>query len=93
MPFLNEINNDNIDLELIYDKYPDETFLKADGLDAAVIGVDDNKMILVYSSRKVISILMDDNEMTYDDAIDHFYYNIKGAYFGEKTPLFIDDLI
>ncbi len=93
MPFLNEFVSDSIDLQSIYDKYPDEEFLIADGYDNAILGVDDDKMIIVYSTKKVLSILMEDEEMTYEDALDFFYYNIKGAYVGEKTPLFVDDLI
>ena len=28
-----------------------------------------------------------------EDALEHFYHNIKGAYMGEKTPIWcIDDL-
>lgn len=92
MPILNEFTSDNINLENIYERYSDETFLVADGFDDAVIGVDDNKMILCYSTRKIISILMEREEMEYDDAMEHFYYNIKGSYLGEKTPLFIDDM-
>jgi len=30
--------------------------------------------------------------MEYEDALEHFYYNIKGAYMGEKTPIFVDDI-
>jgi hypothetical protein len=91
MPILNEINNESINLQSIYDKYPDETFMSADGFDDAILGVDEDSMIIVYSTKKVISILMED-EMNYEDALEHFYYNIKGAYLGEKTPLFIDDI-
>jgi len=93
MPLLNEFVSENIDLQSIYDKYPDEEFLIADGYDNAIIGVEDSKMIIVYSTKKVLSILMEDEEMTYEDALEFFYYNIKGAHVGDKTPLFIDDMI
>jgi len=92
MPILNEINSGSINLESIYDRYPDDTFVLADGFDEAILGIDDNKMIIVYSTKKVISILMEDDDMSYEDAMDHFYFNIKGGYVGEKTPLFIDDI-
>jgi hypothetical protein len=93
MPILNEFVSENIDLQSIYDKYPDEEFIIADGYDSAIIGVEDSKMIIVYSTKKVLSILMEDEEMTYEDALEFFYYNIKGAHVGDKTPLFIDDMI
>lgn len=92
MPFLNELLSDSINLQSIYDKYPDEEFVSADGFERAILGVDDDKMIIVYSTRKVLSILMEDDEMNYEDAMEHFYYNIKGSYFGEKTPIFVDDI-
>lgn len=92
MPILNELINHDINLNYIYEKYPDEDFLSADGFDEAILGIDDTNMIIVYSSKKVIEILLKDEEMTYEDAIEHFEYNIKGAYVGPKTPLFIDDM-
>jgi hypothetical protein len=92
MPFLNELLSDSINLQAIYDKYPDEEFLSADGFERAILGVDDDKMIIIYSTKKVLSILMEDDEMEYEDALEHFYYNIKGAYMGEKTPIFVDDI-
>jgi hypothetical protein len=91
MPIINEIVSNTINLHSIYDKYPDEQFVSADGFDDAILGVDDDKMIIVYSTKKVLNILMEVDEMSYEDALEHFYYNIKGSYVGEKTPLFIDD--
>jgi hypothetical protein len=92
MPFLNELLSDSINLQSIYDKYPDEEFISADGFERAILGVDDDKMTIVYSTKKVLSILMEDDEMNYEDALEHFYYNIKGSYVGEKTPIFVDDI-
>lgn len=92
MPLLNEFVSESINLESIYDRYPEEEFLIADGFNAAIIGVEDDRMVIVYSTKKVISILIEEEEMNYEDAMEHFYYNIKGAYMGEKTPIFIDDL-
>lgn len=91
MPIINEILSNSINLHSIYDKYPDEVFVSADGFDDAILGVDDDKMILIYSTKKVLNILIEGEEMSYEDALEHFYYNIKGSYVGEKTPLFIDD--
>jgi hypothetical protein len=33
---------------------------------------------------------MDRDEMTYEDASEYFEYNIRGAYMGKYTPLFLD---
>lgn len=79
-----------MNLESILEKYPDETFLKADGFDDAILGVDESSMRLIYSISKCIDILMED--MSDEDALEHFYYNVSGAYVGEQTPIWCDDL-
>lgn len=78
-------------LETILETYYEETFMIADGFDDAIIGVDDSVPRLVYSTDKCLQILVDVEGMDYMDAIEHFEYNVKGSYMGEKTPLFIDD--
>ena len=45
--------------------------------------------VAVYNTDKCIEILMRDDELTHEEALDHFYYNTVGAYVGEKTPLFL----
>ena len=76
-------------LDIIIEKYPDEMFLKADGFDDAIIGVDETSMRLIYSVSKCIEILMED--MPQEDALDHFGYNVSGSYVGEKTPIWCFD--
>lgn len=76
-------------IDKILDKYEFETFTKADGFDDAIIGVENQDMRLVYSISKCIEILCKD--MSYEDALDHFGYNVMNTYIGEKTPIFIDD--
>jgi len=77
-------------LNSIIENYPDETFLIADGFDQAVIGVDTHSMRLIYSVSKCIEILEED--MSTEDAIEHFDYNVSGAYVGEQTPIWCYDL-
>ena len=43
-------------IERIMEWYPDDQFIKADGLDAAIIGVDEIGMRLIYSQSKVMKI-------------------------------------
>lgn len=76
----------------ILENYNDIEFLKADGFDDAIIGVDISTFVLIYSISKCIDILMKDN-MSYEEATDYFYYNVSGSYVGEKTPIWCDDLI
>lgn len=75
-------------LDEILDYYSDDEFLKADGFNDAVIGVDAISMRLVYSIEKCIDILVED-DMTEEDALEHFSYNVLGSYVGEQTPIFI----
>jgi len=77
-------------IDSIIERYPDESFLKADGFDEALIGVDNKSMRLVYSVSKCIQILCRD--MNEEDAIEYFEYNVSGAYIGEKTPIWCDDI-
>ena len=80
-------------LEEILEYYPDETFLKADGLDSAVIGVEiAEPMRLIYSVSKIIEHLVTEDDMTVEDAIEHFEFNIRGSYVGEQTPIWCDDM-
>ena len=85
-----EIPQDTSILDQIVENYPDDEILKADGLDGGIIGIEENSMRLVYSKSKVIEILMSE-DMTEEDALEHYYYNIVGAYVGEKTPIFVED--
>jgi hypothetical protein len=80
-------------LEEILEYYPDETFLKADGLDSAVIGVQVGEpMRLIYSVTKIIEHLVTEDEMDLEDALEHFEFNIRGSYVGEQTPIWCDDM-
>jgi len=76
-------------IKAILDSFPDVNFLKADGLDEAIIGVDDKSMRLIYSKSKCIEILAKD--MGYEDAVDFYYFNVHGSYMGEKTPIWCED--
>ena len=73
-------------LNKILNSYPDEGLLKVDGFDDAIIGVSSDIRI-VYSLDKMIEILME--HMNEDDAIEYFYFNIEGAYLGDKMPIYV----
>lgn len=73
--------------EAIFDLYPDDEFLFADGFDEAIIGVDSRELRVVYSIESCINILMKD--MDYQDAQEYFHFNVEGAYMGEKTPIWV----
>ena len=76
-------------LEMIIENYSEETFLIADGFDEAVIGFEAKSGRLIYSSKTCLEILVEEG-MSYDDALEHFEYNVTGSYVGEQTPIFME---
>ena len=66
----------------------DEECLIADGFNEAVIGIVYGvQPKAVYSVKKIVDILMED--MSYEDAVEYFEYNVLGAYMGPGTPIFV----
>ena len=66
--------------------------LTADGLDDAIIGVGarcGQPDIVAYEVEKVIEILVTRDEMTYEEALEFYEFNIAGAWVGEQTPLWV----
>jgi|TARA_R100001143_G_scaffold2763_1_gene5815 hypothetical protein len=66
--------------------------LTADGLDDAIIGVGarcGQPDIVAYDVEKVIEILVTRDEMTYEEALEFYEFNIAGAWVGEQTPLWV----
>ena len=66
--------------------------LLCDGFDEAIIGMAERinfGPVVAYSVKKIIDILMRRDEMTYEDAIEYYDFNINGAWMGEFTPVFI----
>jgi len=76
-------------IDKIKEEYPNEIFLKADGFDEAIIGVDENTMRLIYSVSRCIEILSED--MTEEDAIEYLNFNVINVFYGEKTPIWCFD--
>ena len=77
----------------IHEEYPDMEILLADGFDEAFIGIGQqfSKFMAVYDKSKSIEILTDQG-MSDEEAIEHFDYNVTGAYMGDNTPVFIERL-
>jgi hypothetical protein len=86
-----------MDLELILQIAEDCSALKpdgfdgsADGYDKAILGLTDNGQ-LVYSKEIMVNLLLNmDPEMTEEDAWEFLEYNCFNAYFGEQTPIFVN---
>ena len=71
-------------------------FMDQEYFDEAIIGVATNAlgiMAVAYSEPKVIDLLIKHDRMTPDEAMEYYQFNILGAYLGENTPVFIDDVV
>ena len=65
--------------------------LKADGFDKAFLGVASRfgmDEVFAYDYDMVLKILQERDGLCHDDAVEHFHFNIIGAWVGKKTPLF-----
>jgi hypothetical protein len=66
----------------------DEDIILYEGLDEALVGIAQQftkHPVAVYDYGKIIKVLCRD--MSYDDAVEHFIFNIEGAWVGEGTPV------
>ena len=76
-------------VEQVRNQLPSEALL-ADGFDEAILGVCHRygqEPVAAYDYERCISILMKD--MSWEQAEEHFQYNVIGAWVGEFTPVFI----
>jgi hypothetical protein len=81
---------------MIDNKYFDlaEGAVMLDGFDDCIVGVSESygeEPRIIYSKKQIISKLM--NDMSQEDAIDYYYYNIVGGMFGTQNPIFVQDIL
>ena len=72
----------------------EETLIKADGFDLAIIGVAERigmKPCIAYSYTQCIEILIQQAGMTQQEAVEFMEFNVCGAYVGEQTPIFVHE--
>lgn len=70
----------------------DMTLMFMDGYDDCVIGLATtfgNDGSVAYSVDKIINKLIEQDNMSSDEAYEFFDFNMAGAYVGEKTPVFV----
>jgi hypothetical protein len=78
-------------IEQIIDEFQHIELITADGFDDCIIGVAEScerPPVIAYDRNKIIRKLSRD--MSEEDALEYFYYNILGAHVGEQTPIFIE---
>jgi hypothetical protein len=78
-----------MNLDKITEWFSEEEFLTIEGFNEAIIGIDTETMRLIYSESKCIELLCKD--MSEEEAVEYYHFNIKGAYMGEKTPIYCTD--
>ena len=69
-----------------------EEALIVDGFDKAIIGVAERinlGPVAAYDVETILEILMERDEMDYEEALEYFQYYIIGSWMGEHTPVFI----
>jgi hypothetical protein len=74
------------------ERYPD--IVLYDDFDNCIVGITENEYdntVVCYDIDKMIDTMIADG-MTYEDARDHFDYNIQGSHFSERTPILIEGL-
>jgi hypothetical protein len=79
---------------MIYDqlKEANPRALTLDGFEEAYIGFalqSGEKALATYDYDKCITVLMDREGMTRDDALKYFVYNVAEKYDGAHTPLIL----
>jgi hypothetical protein len=65
--------------------------LKADGYNDAIMGIVQRcgqESVILYDTDKILGILVYQDGMTYDEAVEFFEFNILGAWVGDQTPAF-----
>lgn len=81
-------------VQKIKEMYPDEELLFLEGFDDCILGtvygIGLPVLLACYDAEKVVQRLMRDNDMKRDDAVEFFEFNIAGAYFGDRTPVFLE---
>ena len=77
--------------EAIAEDYPDLLVLDPEYFDDAIIGLVQRigLDVVCYDKDKVLELLCVKEGMTYEDAIEHFDFNIIGSWVGDTTPVFL----
>jgi len=69
------------------DDYP----LVADDFENCIIGVACNtgNRAVVYSIQRMVRLIMDRDDVTYEEASEYLSYNTLGTWAGEGTPIYV----
>lgn len=76
-----------MDLDRLREINPDAVVFN--DLDEAVIGVDYRQGRVIYDQDKILEVLQNDQDMTLEEAVEWFEFNIGCFYSGENTPIIL----
>lgn len=73
-----------------YENHDEET-IYMDGFDDALLGLGTqfNRDLAIYDYERCIEILMNRDDMTYEEAKEFMEFNVVGSYLGDHTPVFL----
>jgi len=81
-----------LDRSMLMQIADEEGMLLYDGFDDAIIGMASRcgeNTVLAYDIDKIIEILMDRDDLNYEEALEYYSFNMEGAYIGDSTPTHI----
>lgn len=80
-------------MDILIELYGDQ-FIVALGFDKAIIGFDENSERVIYSVKKIINVLMKDERMTYDEALEWYGHNMASSRISNnKEPIYCNDIL
>ena len=62
--------------------------------DDCILGYDynwDGNIRLIYSVKAILDKMVKEDGLSDEEAIEHFEFNFRGSYLGEKTPIWCQD--
>jgi hypothetical protein len=74
----------------------DEEMLLMDGFEDAFIGFSKRcgqPTLATYSFLKMLQVLVDRDDMSFEEAEEYIMYNCEGAWMGELTPIILHEYI
>jgi hypothetical protein len=79
---------------LNYLSYEDEEIMLMDGFEEAFIGLSKRcgqPTLATYSFIKMMEILVERDDMTWEEADEYIMYNCEGAWIGDLTPIILHE--
>lgn len=82
-----------MNLEIDQQVNEDTLFLEPrESYDDCIIGITYDGSKVIYDATKIMDVLMSIDDMTDEEALEFFEYNILGSYVGENTPIYVVNL-